>query len=119
MGFLQLVSHQGTGIIPQVAVAIVCGAMAGAAVGATPFVISQKGREYRPSEIAIKRGETLQFINDDGDLLHHTYFKSDNFSFDSGDQRPGSKFEVAFTVVGKFSVRCAIHPKMKLLVQVD
>src|SRR5690349_22531204 len=38
------------------------------------------------------------------------------FRSDSGDQKPGSKFEVAFTVPGKFAVRCAIHPKMKLLV---
>jgi len=94
--------------------------LTGAALAATaPLVISQKGREFQPHDIAIKRGEILQFINDDGDLLHHTYLKSDSFSFDSGDQKPGSKFEVAFSATGKFTVRCAIHPKMKLLVQVD
>ena len=103
----------------QIAIAIVLGILTGTAMGATAHLISQKEREFQPREIAIKRGEALQFINDDGDLLHHTYLKSDSFSFDSGDQKPGSKFEVAFTVAGKFAVRCAIHPKMKLLVLVD
>ncbi|SRR6266566_83227 len=103
----------------QIAIAIVLGMLMGTAMGATPHLISQKGREFQPGEIAIKRGEALQFINDDGDLLHHTYLKSDTFSFDSGDQKPGSKFEVAFTVSGQFTIRCAIHPKMKLLVVVD
>src|SRR3954447_5069782 len=109
-----------TSVTRRLGVAICAGLLAGAAIAATaPLVISQKGREFRPHEIAIKRGDILQFINDDGDLLHHTYLKSDSFSFDSGDQKPGSKFEVAFTASGKFVVRCAIHPKMKLLVLVD
>jgi hypothetical protein len=33
--------------------------------------ISQKGREFHPGQIAIKRGDTIQIVNDDGDLLHH------------------------------------------------
>src|ERR1700694_956430 len=103
----------------QVTIAFIAGMLAGTAIGATPFVISQKGREFQPEEIAIKLGESLQFINDDGDLLHHTYLKAETFNFDSGDQKPGSKFEVAFTVTGQFTVRCAIHPKMKLVVVVD
>jgi plastocyanin len=111
--------RNGTLVARQFTVAIVAGMLTGAAIGAGPVVVSQRGRQFQPQEVAIKRGETLQFINDDGDLLHHTYLKSDSFSFDSGDQKPGSKFEVAFTVTGKFAVLCAIHPKMKLLVLVD
>lgn len=121
MRFLRLQSGRMDGnlVLRQIGIAIVAGLLTGTAIGATPLVISQKGREFQPKEIAINRGETLQFLNDDGDLLHHTYLKSDTFSFDSGDQKPGSKFEVVFTASGKFVVRCAIHPKMKLLVAVD
>ena len=115
----QFLQRNGNLVVRQITIAIVSGMLAGMAIGATPLVISQKGREFQPQEIAIKRGETLQFINDDGDLLHHTFLKSGTFSFDSGDQKPGSKFEVTFTVAGKFAVRCAIHPKMKLLVLVE
>jgi hypothetical protein len=60
------------------------------------YSISQKGREFHPGEISIKYGETLQIVNDDADLLHHSYVDSPKFSFDSGDQQPGSKTDVTF-----------------------
>lgn len=95
------------------------GLFIGTALGAATYSISQKDREFQPKQISIKRGETLRFINDDGQLLHHAYLKSDSFNFDSGDQKPGSTFEVSFPVAGSFSVLCAIHPKMKLTVDVN
>lgn len=82
------------------------------------FSISQKGREFHPAEIAIKRGDTIKIVNDDADLLHHAYIDSPKFSFDSGDQKPGSVTPIAFNVAGDFDVLCAIHPKMKLTVHV-
>jgi hypothetical protein len=60
----------------------------------------------------------LQIVNDDGDLLHHSYVDSPNFSFDSEDQQPGSKTDITFSVAGNFDVLCAIHPKMRLIVHV-
>ena len=56
---------------------------------------------------------------DDADLLHHAYIDSDTFSFDSGDQEPGSKTDIVFTVPGDFKVLCGIHPKMKMQVHVE
>ena len=102
----------------QIAAAIVAGALAGAALGASPYSISQKDQAFRPAEISIKRGESLRFVNDDGELLHHAYLSSDTFNFDSGDQQPGSKFDVVFSIPGDFTVLCGIHPKMKLAVHV-
>lgn len=93
-----------------------CGAVAALAV--PQITVSQKGREFHPRELVIKRGDTVQIVNDDGDLLHHAYIDSDKFTFDSGDQEPGSKTNIAFTVPGVFNVLCAIHPKMKLIVHV-
>jgi len=84
-----------------------------------PYSVSQKGREFHPGEITIKRGDTIRIVNDDGDLLHHAYVDSAKFSFDSGDQEPGSKTDVTFPVAGDFNVLCAIHPKMKLVVHVQ
>jgi plastocyanin len=83
------------------------------------YVVSQKGREFRPAEITIKRGETVQIVNDDGDLRHHAYIESDNFNFDSGDQEPGTRTNITIPVAGNFNVLCAIHPKMKLVVHVQ
>jgi plastocyanin len=83
------------------------------------YSVSQKGREFNPGQITIKRGETVQIVNDDGDLLHHAYVDSEKFSFDSGDQQPGSKTDITFPVAGDFNVLCAIHPKMLLVVHVQ
>ncbi len=94
------------------------GGMAWAALNA-PVQVTQKGRTFRPGEITIKRGDTVEFVNDDGDLLHHAYLSSDKFSFDTGDQDPNSKSDVVFTQSGTFNVLCGIHPKMKLVVHVD
>jgi len=81
-------------------------------------VVSQKGRQFNPGEMTIKKGEMILIVNDDGDLRHHAYVDSDSFKFDSGDQEPGSKTPVKFPVAGTFDVLCAIHPKMKLIVHV-
>ena len=99
------------------AVLIALGTMVGSAV--PQYAISQKGRQFHPGEITIKRGDTIQIVNDDADLLHHAYIDSDKFSFDSGDQKPGSVTPVTFPVSGDFDVLCAIHPKMKLVVHVQ
>jgi plastocyanin len=99
-------------------VGIVAG-LSWAAFAAPAYQVTQKGRAFRPGEIAIHRGDTVEFINDDGDLLHHVYLASDKFSFDSGDQKPGSRTDVAFPEPGTFNVLCGIHPKMKLVVNVD
>jgi len=107
----------------SIAVAFVAGALTalGSVVGsAVPQnTISQKGREFHPGEITVKRGDTIQIVNDDADLLHHAYIDSPKFSFDSGDQTPGSVSPVTLTVAGDFDVLCAIHPKMRLIVHVQ
>jgi plastocyanin len=97
------------------AVLTVFGSLAGAAL---PQLVSQKGREFTPGTVNIGRGEAVQIVNDDGDLRHHAYISSNTFSYDSGDQEPGTKASITFPVAGDFDVLCAIHPKMKLTVHV-
>jgi plastocyanin len=83
-----------------------------------PVIVSQRGRAFNPNFLSISKGDTVRIVNDDGDLLHHAYVESDTFNFDSGDQLPGSKTDVVFSVPGTFNVLCGIHPKMKLVVVV-
>lgn len=89
-----------------------------AGLAAAQYSVSQKGRAFTPLDVALSRGDTVLIVNDDADLRHHAYIDSDKFTFDSGDQEPGSKTSIAFPVVGTFEVLCAIHPKMKLVVRV-
>ena len=98
---------------------ILFGGVASAALNPSLIQVTQKGRAFHPGEITVKRGDKVEFINDDGDLLHHAYLSSDKFSFDTGDQEPGSKADVVFSTAGTFNVLCGIHPKMKLLVRVE
>jgi|GEM_PF-667763 plastocyanin len=95
------------------------GGITAAAVTDGGISVSQKGREFTPGTLSVKRGQTVQIVNDDLDLLHHAYIDAETFSFDSGDQPPGSKTSILFSVAGDFKVLCGIHPKMKLLVHVE
>ena len=101
-------------VLAAAALVIAAGTLVGLAL--PPYAISQKGRQFHPAEISIKRGETLQIVNDDGDLLHHAYIDSPKFGFDSGDQQPGTRTDITFPTPGDFEVLCAIHPKMRLVV---
>lgn len=98
-----------------VAVSTACG---WASADTTEIVVSQKGRKFNPNAVELAQGGALIVVNDDGDLLHHAYIESDSFSFDSGDQQPGSRTRIVFPVSGRFMILCGIHPKMKLAVRV-
>ena len=82
----------------------------GTLVGAAPqYSISQKGREFHPGDVTIKRGESIQIVNDDADLLHHAYVDSDKFSFDFG--RPEARQHHADHLPGGRRFRRAMrHP---------
>ncbi|TXN06026.1 plastocyanin [Methylobacterium sp. WL64] len=101
------------------ALGLICGLILVGDLEASGLLVSQKGRAFQPGNIALSRGETVTFVNDDSDLLHHVFVESDTFSFDSGDQEPGSRTPVTFTERGTFQVLCGIHPKMKLVVRVN
>lgn len=90
-----------------------------AGLGSAAYTISQKGRTFQPSEASMRQGETITFVNDDGNLVHHAYLDTADFSFDTGDLAPGSRIDTTFTKSGTFVVMCAVHPKMKLTVRVD
>jgi len=83
------------------------------------FQVSQRGREFKPELLNVGRGDVVEIVNDDGDLSHHAYVSSERFKFDSGDQEPGGRADIAFTVAGTFNVLCGIHPKMRLVVKVQ
>lgn len=97
----------------------VCGLLLAGQIHASGIAVSQRGRMFHPGSLVVTRGETVTFVNDDSDLLHHVFIESDTFSFDSGDQEPGSRTPITFTERGTFQVLCGIHPKMKLVMRVD
>jgi plastocyanin len=77
-------------------------------------VVVQKGRHFRPAEVTINRGESLTFTNSDP-FIHQIYVPG---LFDSEEKSPGENLTESFPKSGTFTVRCHIHPKMKLVVHV-
>lgn len=80
--------------------------------------MSQKGRNFALRDIVIARGDSIRFTNED-EFLHQIYVDSKDMNFDSAEQRPGQTIEANFPQAGTFAVRCHIHPKMLLSVQVE
>lgn len=104
------------------AAAVTCGgtfyALERSGQSATIYQVTQRGRVFSLSSIDISKGDIVRIVNDDGNLRHHAYVRDDRFSFDSGDQEPGSTTDIVFSTSGTFNVLCGIHPKMKLVVRV-
>jgi len=96
--------------------AIVAGLSAGAL--AATQMIHQQGRMFSAESMSVKKGESLSFINDDT-VPHNIMSTSAGNEFNLGSQPPGTMTEVTFKAAGNVQVICAIHPRMKMTVQVS
>lgn len=101
--------------LPSLALVVAAGLSTGAL--AANLTVSQKGRVFAPESITIRRGGTLTFVNDDT-VPHNIYSISRGNEFNLGSQAPGVSTNVTFNGVGETLVMCAIHPRMKLTLNV-
>jgi plastocyanin len=92
--------------------------LASAALAADTVNVSQQNRKFAPDAITVTRGTTVHIVNDDK-VTHHIYIDSSAMKFDSGEQPVGKSVDVLFDRDGSFTVRCAIHPTMRLAVTVQ
>ncbi len=97
---------------------ILGGSFLASAVFAEEVAVSQKGKTFSEKKITLKVGDSISFVNDD-DITHNVYSRSKGHKFDIGAQRPGTTVSHQFTAPGRVKVRCAIHPRMKLTVNVE
>ena len=82
--------------------------------------ITQAGQAFSETDVTIKAGDHLKFLNQD-DVKHNILVQAgddDDDAKDMGLQVPGQSIDVPFDKAGKFVVRCHIHPGMKLNVAV-
>jgi plastocyanin len=79
--------------------------------------ITQKGKVFSDTELTIKKGDTLIFVNDDN-ITHNIFSTSSGNTFNIGAQAPGISTPVKFANAGDVSVLCAIHPRMSMQVKV-
>lgn len=95
---------------------VVTGLIAGAALAAMPE-IRQAGRKFTPDRLVVTKGTAVHFVNDEK-LVHHAFVNTAEFIADTGDIAPGEAKDIVFDHIGTFDVRCAIHPQMRLTVEV-
>ena len=82
-------------------------------------VVLQKGRQYAPTDLFLRRGDTIVLVNGDDGAIHHAFIEADRFAFDAGDQEPGKQATLTLKEPGDFVIECGIHPKMKLTLHVQ
>jgi len=102
-------------------VVAVMGAFAPVAVSwAAVQAIGQRNLKFSQSKIAIRRGDTVTFSNDDN-VTHNISVRggADGDTEDLGLQKPGVSVSHRFDQAGVYSIVCGIHPKMRLTVSVD
>jgi len=84
--------------------------------------VSQKGKAFQylkspVQEVRLSVGDTVNFRNDDP-FFHNVYSSSPVKSFDLGSYPQGQGRKVTFDKEGVVEVECAIHPEMKLRIEV-
>ena len=98
-----------------VVVAFVAGVAVAAA--ATEQTIHQKGKLFSATDVTLKKGDKLVFVNDDN-VAHNIFSASAGNDFNLGSQPPGNSTAVTFDKTGDIDIMCAIHPLMKMKVKV-
>jgi plastocyanin len=79
--------------------------------------IGQKGKVFSESAITIKKGDVVVFVNDDT-VSHNVLTTGSVADFNIGAQAPGVSTPVTFEKPGEFTIICAMHPRMKMIVNV-
>ena len=87
-----------------------------AALGAD-HLITQTSKAFSAAAVNAKVGDTLSFRNDDP-FVHNIFSLSDVQSFDLGTFAKGETRQIKLTKPGKLEIECAVHPEMKLVVEV-
>jgi cytochrome c peroxidase len=78
-----------------------------------PVTVNQKGLQFSVTDLDVKKGQTVVFINDDH-TTHNITVTGDGVNVNGGLQPPGAEFRMPFSKPGTYAVTCGIHPKMKL-----
>ena len=98
--------------------AAVLAALLSAVAWAAEHVVGQKNRAFSTNSLKAKVGDTVNFRNDDP-FFHNIFSLSDTQSFDLGSYSQGQSRKVTLQKEGRIDVECAIHPEMKMVIEVS
>ena len=81
------------------------------------FTVGQANKAFSKKTLSIKQGDTVNFKNNDP-FSHNIFSLSEAASFDLGSYPKGKSKSVTFEKKGTVEIECAIHPKMRMTVEV-
>jgi plastocyanin len=84
---------------------------------AAEHVVNQKNKNFSIKTIKVQAGDSVKFVNDDP-FAHNVFSLSDVKSFDLGSYGQGLAKSVLLDKPGTVEVECAVHPDMKLVIEV-
>ena len=90
--------------------------VASAAYAAT-HLVAQKEKQFNVSTLKAKIGDSVSFRNDDN-FFHNIFSLSSGHAFDLGSYGKGESRSVTLSKEGVIEVECAIHPQMKMTIEV-
>jgi plastocyanin len=83
-----------------------------------PHDILQREKSFSKTELTIQQSDSVFFHNNDS-VVHNVFSTSPGNRFNLKPQKPGTTSVVVFTATGRVTVRCAFHPSMTLIVNVE
>jgi len=107
-----MISKQHTGIL-----LFVTGLSVASVVQANEFEVTQKDKKFNHKALTVKVGDSVSFKNEDP-FVHNIFSLSDIKTFDLGSYPQGQSKKVTFDKPGTVDIECAIHPEMKMTVEV-
>lgn len=103
---------------PALATAALIAAFLAAPALAGEHVVVQKDKAFSVKKLSIKLGDSVKFTNDDP-FSHNVFSLSDAKSFDLGSFGKGGSKTIVFDKPGTVEVECAVHPDMRMHVEVQ
>jgi cytochrome c peroxidase len=89
-----------------------------APVPARTLLVSQRGKTFSPGAVKVASGQALTILNDDT-RTHNVRIVDRRWNYTSGAQDPGESIVIKLDHLGRFEAHCAIHPTMRLIVEVE
>ena len=80
--------------------------------------VEQVNKTFSTPVLKAKVGDTVTFKNDDT-FAHNVFSLSETQSFDLGSYKKGETRQLKLTNPGTIEVECAIHPEMKMKIEVS
>ena len=99
-------------------VPVVLGLLLAAPGFAADHQVTQSAKAFSAATLKAKVGDTISFRNDDA-YVHNIFSLSDTQTFDLGTFAKGETRKLKLEKEGTVEVECAVHPEMKMTVEVS